>query len=226
MGESERPREKMIAKGPGALSNGELLAVILRSGSREENAADLARRLLSQCGGMLTGLFSMPAEKMAGIKGMGPCKIASVQAALELGRRFYEEGSSLDHRPVTTAGMIYDILRPSFKGLLHEECWAVYLNNSNYVLEKRRITTGSSDQTTIDVRGIVRAALDKGASSVILAHNHPSGNPRPSRADIEFTERLHDAVEAFNIKLLDHVVVCDDCYYSFSDDGMHYRGEK
>ncbi|MCQ2169722.1 MAG: DNA repair protein RadC [Bacteroidales bacterium] len=223
MGVAERPREKMKALGPDALSNGELLAVILRSGSAEENVTDLSRRLLALAGNTLTGLFSLSPERMAGLKGLGPCKVASVLAALELGRRFSSEGSNLDKKPVTTADIAYEMMRPHFKGLKHEECWVMYLNNSNYVLDKRMMTTGAGDQTVIDIKKVVRTALDKEASSLILFHNHPSGNPHPSGADIEYTGRLHDALKPFGISLLDHIVVCDDCYFSFSDDRMRCK---
>lgn len=223
MGPSERPREKLMEKGPDALSDGELLSIILRVGRAGENVADMSRRLLAGAGNTLTGLFSMSMERMCEIKGMGPCKTASVQAALELGRRFAAEGTGIVKRPITTSEMVYDMMRPVLKGLRREECWAVYLNHSNYVLEKCRITVGADDQTTMDIRQIVRKALDKTASSIILAHNHPSGNPNPSEADIKFTGQLHDALSSFGLALLDHIIVSDDCYFSFSDDMMHYR---
>ena len=223
MVEGERPREKMEAGGPESLSNGELLAVIIRSGSAGENVTDLSRRLLALAGNTLTGLFAMSPERMAELKGLGRCKAASVKAALELGRRFSMEGTNLRKEPVNTADIAYKMMRPYFKGLKHEECWVMYLNNSNYVLDKRKITTGAGNQTTIDIRKVVRDALDKGASSIILFHNHPSGNPHPSEADMNYTGRLHDALSPFDISLLDHIVVCDDCYFSFSDDRMHCK---
>ena len=223
MGAGERPRERMTALGPGALSNGELLSVILRNGSCGENVIDLSRRLLAVAGNTLTGLFSMTSERMSAIRGLGPCKAASIQAALELGRRFAEEGAVMERRPVTTARMVFELIRPFLKGLRHEECWVIYLNNSNYVQDKCRITAGSGDQTAIDIKQIVRLALDKSAASLILVHNHPSGNPRPSEADVKYTERLHEAAGSMGIALLDHVIICDDCYFSFSDDGMSFR---
>lgn len=226
MGAAERPREKMMHIGPDALSDGELLAVILRSGSAGENALDLSRRLLSEAGGNLTGLFSMSVDRMMAMKGLGPLKALSVKAALELGRRFASEGSGLRHKPVTSPDIAYDLLRSSFKGIRHEECWVIYLNNAHYVLGKSRISSGSSDQTSMDIRQILRLALDKTASAIILAHNHPSGNPHPSEADIHFTGQLHDAAGPFGISLLDHLIVCDDCYYSFSEDEMRYRKQK
>lgn len=223
MGEGERPREKLEAGGPESLSNGELLAVILRSGSAGENVTDLSRRLLALAGNTLTGLFSMSPERMSELKGLGPCKAASVRAALELGRRFSLEGTNLEKKAVTTADIAYGMMRPHFKGLKHEECWVMYLNSSNYALDKRKISVGAGDQTTIDIKNVVRTALDKGASSLILFHNHPSGNPHPSQADMEYTGLLHDALKPFGISLLDHIVVCDDCYFSFSDDRMHCK---
>jgi len=214
----ERPREKMASKGAEALSNGELLAVILRSGSREENVADMARHLLSMGGNTLTGLFSMTAERMAEIRGLGPCKAASVLAALELGKRFFRESSPVGQQTLTSPAMIYDIVLPFLKGLTHEECWVLFLNTSNRLIGHCRISSGASDQTTMDIKQTVRLALDKKASSIILVHNHPSGNPRPSEADIRYTEELHNAASLFDISLLDHLIVSDDCYYCFSEE--------
>ncbi len=223
MGEGERPREKMDEFGPEVLSNGELLAIIIRSGSAGENVMDLSRRLLALADNTLTGLFSMSSERMAELRGLGPCKVASVLAALELGRRFSSEGTNLKKRSVTTADIAYEMMRPYFKGLKHEECWVMYLNSSNYVLDKKMMTAGTGDQTSMDIKKVVRTALDKEASSLILFHNHPSGNPHPSEADMEYTGRLHEALKPFGISLLDHIVVCDDCYFSFSDDRMYCK---
>lgn len=214
----ERPREKMISRGVEALSNSELIAVILRSGSREENATDMANHLLALGGNTLTGLFAMTAERMGDIKGLGPCKAASVLAALELGKRFFREASPVGHRSVTSPSMVFETVLPFLKGLTHEECWVLFLNTSNRLIGRCRISSGAGDQTTMDIKQTVRLALDKKASAIILVHNHPSGNPRPSKADLKFTEELHNAAALFDISLLDHVIVSDDCYYCFSEE--------
>ncbi len=216
----ERPREKMLSRGPGALSDGELLAVLLRSGTREGSALDLARQLLDLAGGRLGALFNLPCEKMYTLPGVGPGKAACVIAAFELGRRFLQEESSVVKTPLVTARGVWELMIPRLKGLQHEECWVLLLNDHNYLLDKILATSGGGRNTVIDVRQIVRMGLDRYASSVILVHNHPSGNPTPSRADISQTDAVRKAVRSVGLELLDHVVVCDDCFFSFSDDKM------
>ncbi len=216
--ESERPREKMMARGASSLSDGELLAVLLRSGNRRESALDLAQRLLTMSDGHLSELFNLPSEKMCSVPGIGFAKASSVLAACELGKRFLSEGPSVSKKPVVTARMVFDIMIPSLKGLRHEECWILLLNDSSYMISKIRVTSGGGRSTVIDVRQVVRLALDRSASGIILVHNHPSGNPHPSTADVTQTDALHKAAAACAIDLLDHVVICDDCFFSFSEE--------
>lgn len=229
--ESERPREKMLAKGPRSLGNAELLAVLLRTGTRtgtgdsavSENAIDIANRLLSLAGGSLLKLAYMSAKEISSVQGIKNGKAVSVLAAMELGRRFMAESPGLSKIPLTDAGMVYDLMRPQLKGLTHEECWVVMLNNARYVVGKTMMTRGGSSSTTIDVKDIVRQALDMKASAIILVHNHPSGNPRPGKADMDETMALKQAAEAMDMLLLDHVIVCDDCYFSFADENVTIR---
>lgn len=216
MSVSERPREKMLEKGAAALSDGELLAILLGNGTVEESALEIARRMLVNAGGRLQGLFSMSVGEMTGVRGIGPKKAATIQAAVELGRRFFEE-ASMEVRAVNTARQAYDIMSPRFRGIDHEECWALYLSKRGTVISRDRICTGSADATAIDTRRIIKTAIDRKAYSMILFHNHPSGNPRPSRADIEHTRILHDACNAVDLKLLDHIIVGAGRYFSFSD---------
>ena len=218
----ERPREKMLARGPQALSDGELLAVLLRSGTRTGSALDLARQLLGLAGGRLGTLFNLPREKMFSLPGIGPGKAASVLAAFELGRRFLQEETAVVKTPLVTARGVWELMVPRLKGLQHEECWVLLLNDHNYLIDKVLATSGGGRNTVIDVRQIVRTALDRYASSVILVHNHPSGNPTPSRADISQTDAVRKAVRSVGMELLDHVVVSDDCFFSFSDDRMYH----
>ena len=217
----ERPREKMLARGAGSLSDGELLAVLLRSGNREASALDLARHLLDLSDGRLSVLFNLPAERMLALPGIGPGKVTSVLAAFELGRRFLQEESSVIKSPVLTARRVHELMLPQLKGLQHEECWILFLNDHQYLVGKARVTSGGGNSTTIDIRQIIRMALDKAASALILVHNHPSGNPTPGPADIRQTEALRKGVAAVGLTLLDHVVVADDCCFSFSDDRMY-----
>lgn len=220
MCEEERPREKLLSKGPSALGNGELLSVILRGGTRGESALDLAQRLLSMADGKLSALANMSSEKMSRLSGIGPCKAAEVAAALELGRRFFLEAPSAVRRPLVTARMVYDLMIPLLKGLDHEECWVVLLNDHNYETGKLKVTSGGSSSTVIDVRQLSRMVLERGASGIFLIHNHPTGNPAPSKADVKQTELLHKALSAVGIALVDHVVVSDGAFFSFAEDRM------
>lgn len=220
----ERPREKMLARGAGALSDGELLAVLLRSGTRELSALDLARRLLDLADGRLGTLFNLSRDKMFSLPGIGPGKAACVIAAFELGRRFLQEESSAVRSPVTTARRIYELMIPQLKGLQHEECWILLLNGRFYPVGRLRISTGGGNATVIDVRQIIRLALDKGAAAVVLIHNHPSGNPTPGPADIRETERIRTGLAAVGLSLLDHIVVADDSFFSFADERTYRAG--
>ncbi len=217
----ERPREKMLARGAGSLSDGELVAVLLHSGSRDCSALELARQLLDLADGRLCVLFNLSRDKMLSLPGIGPGKAASVLAALELGRRFLLEQSSVVRRPILTARQVYELLLPRLKGLPHEECWVLFLNDHQYLVGQERVSTGGSNSTAFDIRQIIRMALDKNAGALILVHNHPSGNPTPGPADIRRTEELRQGVSAVGLKLLDHVVVADDCCFSFADDRMY-----
>ena len=217
----ERPREKMLARGAGSLSDGELLAVLLRSGGPDCDVLDLARRLLDLADGRLSVLFNLPQERMLALPGIGPGKAASVLAAFELGRRFLQEQSSVVKRPILTARQVHELMLPRLKGLQHEECWVLFLNDHQYLVGQVRVSSGGSSSTVFDIRQIIRTALDKNAGALILVHNHPSGNPTPGPADIRRTEELRQGVSAVGLRLLDHVVVADDCCFSFSDDRMY-----
>lgn len=216
--ESERPREKMLSSGGGSLSNGELLAILLRSGNHESSALDLAQQLLNLSGGHLCELFNMSADKMRSLPGIGPGKAATVIAAFELGKRFLQEEASVVKKSLASARMVFDLMIPQLKGVKHEECWTLLLNDSNYLVDKVKATSGGGNSTVLDVRQIVRLAIDKNASGIILLHNHPSGNPHPSKQDIEQTKALRKAAEACGLRLLDHIVLADDCFYSFADE--------
>ena len=220
----ERPREKMLSRGAGALSDGELLAVLLRNGTREFSALDLARKLLALADGRLGTLFNLSQDKMFSLPGIGPGKAACVIAAFELGRRFLQEESSATKSPVTTARRIYELMIPRLKGLRHEECWVLLLNSRFYPVGRLRASSGGANATVIDMKQIIRMALDKGAEAVVLIHNHPSGNPTPGPADIRETDRIRTGLAAVGLSLLDHLVVADDSFFSFADDRMYRAG--
>ena len=220
---SERPREKMMERGASSLSNAELLAVLLRTGSGIDDALDLARKILDSASGSLSALFCSNPGKIMRTKGVGKCKAASLIAAFELGRRYLEEESRVEKKAIVTSRTVFEMLLPRLKGLSHEECWMLFLNNSNYLLSMERLSSGGLDSTVMDVRAVVKTALECNATGVILVHNHPTGNPHPGKADLRQTESLHTALQAFSIDLVDHVIVSDDCFYSMSDERLYKR---
>lgn len=213
----------MISNGAAGMSNGELLAIILRSGTREESAIDLSRRLLERCDNRLVRLFNMTPRQLEAVKGIGPCKSAEVMAAFELGKRFLEESSGAGECPVVSARMVFDLLAPRLKGMGHEECRVLFLNGTNRMISQEKICVGNAGETAIDVPRILRRALDLGAAGTILVHNHPSGNPRPSLADIEMTKTLKTAMNSLSLNLLDHVIISDDRFFSFAEDRLYEK---
>ena len=213
----ERPREKLLLKGPGALGNAELLAIFIGSGVPGANAVSVAQELLSSAGGRLSELCRRPAKQLMKIKGIGQARAVAIAAALELGRRYLAEAAS---RQATVNGPedVVDIMLPLLKGLDHEECWALYLNRANVVTGKERLTSGTADCTLIDNKQILRRVLDEQAKAVILVHNHPSGSPLPGEADLKATRQLQLSLRTFDVKLFDHVIIADGGYYSFQDE--------
>ncbi len=221
--EGERPRERMMKYGPEVLGTGELLAILLRSGTRGESAVDLAQRLLALAGGSLVQLSQIPLERIRALRGLGGAKVLPVLAALELGRRFISEESRLEKIPVVAPAQVYRMMKPVMKGLQTEECWVIYLNSARYVIGRECVSSGGLNATILDVKRIVASALERRAQSVVLVHNHPSGNPRPGSEDLNQTLALRRAMDSMSISLLDHVVLCDDSYYSFADE-IVYKG--
>lgn len=217
----ERPREKLYEKGPGALSNSELLAILLRSGTRTMNAMDVGRNLLAEAGGKLTDLAGMSVKKMTRIPGVGLVKAVSIAAAFELGRRFAAESAAVAKIPVTEPVQVYRLMIPYLKGLKHEECWIIYLNRAGYVMKRELLSRGGLGSTGLDVITVCSKALEYRCSNVILVHNHPSSNPLPSQADAAVTKELNDALQHVRIKMFDHVIVSDDSFYSFNDNRMY-----
>ena len=190
---SERPREKLIERGAAALSNAELLAVLLRSGLPGESVIELANKLLREADGRLGRLFDLSAPALMRVRGSGPDKASTVLAAFELGKRFLSEGAPVVKKPIVSARMVYELMGPVLKGLDHEECWLLLLNDSNYLSGKLRLTSGGDNATVIDIRQVLRVALERKARSLILVHNHPSANAGPSEADIANTRSLQQA---------------------------------
>ena len=220
LSESERPREKLLSRGAQTLGDGELLAILLRNGSKGESALDLAQRLMALADGRLTRLYECDPGYLASMKGVGTPKAATLLAAFELGRRFIQEANT-DTGPIKSARDVYDYMLPRLKGLTHEECWELLLDRKSRIIKVMRSTIGGSRGTSIDIPGLVRNAMAHSAEQIILVHNHPNGDARPSNADIRETSALRDAAASCSILLLDHIIVSDDNYYSFNDEKLY-----
>ncbi len=216
--EEDRPREKMLEKGIGALTDAELLAIIIGSGNTEETAVELMRRVLASCNHNLNELGKLTVEDLCTFKGIGPAKAISICAASELGKR--RKLSELTERNQVTCSIdVYNLMHPLMCDLPTEECWVLLLNQSNKVIDKVKISSGGISETSVDVRCVLREALIKRAVSIILCHNHPSGSTRPSKEDDKLTSKMRQAGEYMNINLADHLIVCDGHYYSYVDEG-------
>ncbi len=216
----DRPREKMLEKGPSALSNAELLAIMIRTGTGKMNAADVARTLLQKAGGRLNEVADMPMEKLCSVSGIGKNKAVTIAAAFELGRRCALELAIQEKVAVSSPKTVFRMMLPLLKGLDHEECWAIFLNRANYVLGKECMSVGGLESTVMDVKAILRRALERKATGVILVHNHPSGSALPGQADIRQTGILKKALQTCEISLIDHVVIAEDSWYSFADEQL------
>ena len=214
----ERPREKMLDKGASSLSNAELLAIMLRTGTGRNNVLEVAQTLLRRVDGRLDDLAAMSVEVLCETTGIGPSKAVTLAAAFELGRRWFSEEGVAKRSKVSSPKDVFRMMYPLLKGLEYEECWAVYLNNANQCLGKDRLSTGGVDSTVLDSKILIRRACEKKATGVILVHNHPSGSTMPSVADINRTKSIRSALKACEMSLVDHVVIGSRNYYSFSDE--------
>ncbi|MDE6871347.1 MAG: DNA repair protein RadC [Bacteroidales bacterium] len=216
----DRPREKMMLRGASSLGNAELVAILLRTGTGKMNALEVAQLLMREAGGSLTRASRMTVEQMCRIDGIGPGKAVCIAAALELGKRMCSETPSGEKAVIHSAADIFRELLPVMRGLQHEECWIFYLARNNRIISMEQLSIGGQHATVVDIKFIVRRAIDTLASAVIIAHNHPSGDPTPGKADIELTKVLKKALETFEISLIDHVVIADGKYYSFADERL------
>ncbi len=216
--EADRPREKMMTHGASSLSNAELLAILIGSGSAEDSAVELMRKVMDAYGNNLGALGKATVDELCRYKGIGPAKAITILAASELGKRRAEE-KPVERRQVRCSQDIYEWFHPLMCDLPVEECWVMFLNQAAKVIDRMRISQGGLAATQVDVRCILREALLKRAVSIVLCHNHPSGNVSPSRDDDRLTESLRRAAETMNIRLLDHVVITDGNFYSYADAG-------
>lgn len=216
--EADRPREKMMNHGAGALSDAELLGILIGSGNTDESAVELMRRVLAACDNNLNELGKWDVPRFSAFKGIGPAKSVTVMAALELGKRRKVQEQK-ERKQITYSKDIYDMFHPLLCDAPQEEFWVLLLNHGCKVIDKVRISSGGIDGTYVDVRTILREALLQRATQIALIHNHPSGNPRPSGDDKQLTQNIKRGAEVMNIRLADHVIICDGKYYSFSDEG-------
>lgn len=217
--EDDRPREKLLKKGAGALSNSELLAILLRTGVKGMSAIELARNILNKFGGF-RGMAHTDARDWKEFKGLGGAKIAHIQAALEVGRRFREDEMSEGKKKISGAQDIVDIVMPQIRDRKTEVFKVFYLDGNNRIIEVVDAATGTVDHAKPIIREIIHGALQKFAKSIICAHNHPSGQVAPSLEDKKFTKELCDAGRVLEIKILDHVIIGDNQFFSFADQGL------
>ena len=217
--EDDRPREKLILKGKSALSDAELIAILIGSGSRNESAVELSRRILSSVDNNLNALGKLSLTQLIAFKGIGEAKAIAIIAAMDLGRRRRGE-NAVELKKITSSKMIFEIMQPIIGELPHEEFWIIYVNNSNNIISKSQLSKGGITATLVDVRLIFKNALEIGATGIVLCHNHPSGNLKASEADIKITKKIKLAAESLDITILDHVIIAEHGYLSFADEGI------
>ena len=216
--EEDRPREKMMLQGASALTNAELLAILIGSGNAEDSAVELMRKVLNDYHNKLNELGKASIDELCRYKGIGPAKAITILAASELGKRRKEEAVE-ERRIIAMSKDVYEYLHPLMCDLPTEECWVLLLNQASKLIDKVRISTGGLNATAVDVRCILREALLKRATAFALCHNHPSGNIRPSREDDLLTREVNRAAECMNIRFVDHVILTDGAFYSYADEG-------
>jgi DNA repair protein RadC len=217
--EDDRPREKLMRSGAGSLSNAELLAILIRSGSTSNSALDLSRQILQRAGDDLHKLGRLSLGDLTRFKGMGEAKAIAIVAALELGRR-RKDAEPTERPSVTSSVAAYELVRHLFLDLSHEEFWIIVLDRGNRLLDRCHVSRGGMHGTVADPKIIFKEALDRRASSILLCHNHPSGQLRPSEEDIRLTRKLVEGGRLLDILVQDHLIVTDQGYYSFADNGM------
>jgi DNA repair protein RadC len=217
--EDDRPREKLMLKGKSVLSDAELIAILIGSGSRNESAVELSKKILASVGNNLNELGKLNLSQLCNFKGIGEAKAISIIASMELARRRRSE-EVVELAKITSSKIIFEIMQPIIGELPHEEFWVLYLNNANKVIAKNQLSKGGMTGTVVDVRIIFKSALESGAVGIVLCHNHPSGNLKPSEADKEITKKVKTAGRSLDIIVLDHVIVTQNGYYSFSDEGI------
>ncbi len=214
----DRPREKMLLKGVSSLSNAELIAILIGSGNSKETAVQLSQRILNSVRNNLNAIGKLTVKELMAYKGIGEAKAVTIVAAMELGRR---KGLSepLERMTIHSSHDAFQLFYPILCDLPHEELWAAFINRSEKVIQQTIISRGGTGETSADLRIIMKTAINALCSGIILCHNHPSGNMKPSLQDDRLTKRLEEAAGLMDIRLLDHIIICDKSYYSYADEG-------
>jgi DNA repair protein RadC len=215
----DRPREKLIRKGISSLSDAELLAILISSGTRKKSAVDLGRELLGVANNNLNSLGKLSVPDLLKIRGIGPARAVTISAALELGRR-RNLAELPDANHIKCSKDAAEIFQPILSDLAYEEFWVLFLNRSNRVIDRMKISQGGISGTVTDVRIVMKKAVECLASGLIVCHNHPSGNLTPSDSDTKITQKIKDAGNLMDIQLLDHIIISGRDYYSFADNGL------
>lgn len=217
--QDDQPREKLLYKGKVALSDAELVAILIGSGNRQESAVALCKRILASTDNNLSQLGKLTIKQLMEFKGIGEAKAITIIAALELGRR-RRGGEALERKKITSSKFVFELMQPIIGELPHEEFWIIYLNNSNKVIHKSQLSKGGITGTLVDTRLVLKTALEVGAVGLILTHNHPSGTLKPSQADKDVTLKLKLAAQSLDIKVLDHLIITEQSYFSFADQSI------
>jgi DNA repair protein RadC len=215
----DRPREKLIQKGTASLSDAELLAILISSGTKDKSAVDLGRELLGAANNNLNNLGKLTIADLKKIRGIGTARAVTIAASLELGRR-RKLAEVQDVAQIRSSKDVADIFQPLLSDLLHEEFWILFLNRSNKVINRMKLSQGGISGTVTDVRIVMKKAIECLASGIIVCHNHPSGNLNPSESDSKITQKIKEAGNLMDIQLLDHLIISDKDYYSFADNGL------
>jgi DNA repair protein RadC len=217
--QDDQPREKLRDKGKASLSDAELIAILIGSGNKTESAVALSQRILASVNFNLSELGKLSIKQLMEFKGIGEAKAISIAAAMELGRRRRGE-EALEKKKISSSVSVFELMQPIIGELPHEEFWIIYTNNSNKVIQKQLLSKGGITGTLVDVRLVLKNALELSATGLILAHNHPSGALNPSEADKQITQKLKTAAQSLDIKVLDHVIVTEKAYFSFADENL------
>jgi DNA repair protein RadC len=217
--DDDKPRKKLLLRGRAVLTDAELLAILIGSGSREDSALSLARKILKSANHNLGQLGKITVSQLMKFKGIGEAKAVTIAAALEIGRRRREEVRE-ELRSISGSADAFAVLEPIMSELEHEEFWILYLNNANRVIHRAQLSKGGITGTLVDIRLVLKKALEMGAVGIILAHNHPSGVLKPSEADKAITAKLKKAAEVLDIRVLDHLIVTENAFFSFADQHL------